>query len=63
MTKVTIQELLDEIHQQPDAEYEIDSYIFPLFNRMLNERGFQCHITTPANSETFRCRIEKMAKP
>lgn len=56
--KVTLQELLDEIDQNPLYDFEIDRYIYPLFSRLLVEHGFQLHIikTSP---ETVRCRILK----
>ena len=55
---MTIQELLDEIDQNPEHEFEMDRWIFPLFNRLLNERGYQFHIiSVPA--ETLRCQIVK----
>lgn len=59
MTRVTIQELLDELDQHPEYEVEIDRYIFPLFNRLLNEHDFQLSLIS-VSVETLRCRIMKM---
>ena len=55
---MTVEELLDEIDQNPEHEFEIDRYIFPLFNQMLNRHGFQFSVISVA-PETVRCRILK----
>lgn len=55
---MTVEELLDEVDQNPEHEFEIDRYIFPLFNQMLNKHGFQFNVIT-TSPETVRCRIMK----
>lgn len=62
MIKLTIQELLDELDRFPETEYEIDRYIFPLFNRMLNQHNFMFAIKTQTE-KSVRCHIVKTSKP
>lgn len=57
---MTVEELLDEIDQDPTREFEIDRYIFPLFNQLLNKHGFQFSVITTAQ-DFVRCRIMKKA--
>lgn len=57
---VTIQELLDEIEQRPDVEYELDRWIIPLFNRMLKEHGFE-FLLLDLKGDFMRCKIQRIS--
>ena len=38
---MTIEQILDELDERPNALYHIDKYLFPLLDRMLGEHGYQ----------------------
>jgi hypothetical protein len=56
---VTIQELLDEIDQNPDVEYEIDRWVVPLFDKMLNEHGYKFQ-NVRVIGDFIRCKIQRI---
>ena len=55
---MTIEQILDELDQRPNALYPIDKFLFPLFNRMLNEHGYQFEIVV-FGQEFLSCKIQK----
>jgi hypothetical protein len=57
---MTIEELLDEVDQNPTNEFEIDRNTFELFSKMLDQHGFRFNVIT-ASPETIRCRIMRKA--
>ena len=57
--KVSIDILLNELDQNPDQELEVDRYTFPLFNRLLNERGFKFHVFE-IRENSIRCKVQRI---
>ena len=55
-----IKVLLDEVNQDPEREFEIDRYIFPLFNKMLNTHGFQFNVLE-IREDSVRCKIQRIS--
>jgi hypothetical protein len=55
---VTIEQLLNEVDQHPNVEYEVDAYVFPLFDKMLKEYGYQFTLCLD-KKDYVRCKISR----
>jgi hypothetical protein len=57
---MTIEQILDELDQRPNALYHIDKYLFPLLDRMLGEHGYQFDMVM-LGQMVVSCRIKRQS--
>jgi len=54
---MSIEELINELYQSM-IRFEIERIAFPLFNRLLNEKGYMLNVHH-MHSDNLLCQIEK----